>query len=100
MEERLGFKLVSFGDEQFFQRDNQYFHHICLEDGVTLKFELIQQIHRKFRIRDAQAVQKVSKQSLLLQNFLYIYIISTAKGILQMALPIWDTWLAEDPVNH
>lgn len=62
MEESQGIKLVSFGDEHSSQQQNQYFHNICLKDGITMKFELVKELHRKFRIRDAQVTHEVSKQ--------------------------------------
>ena len=59
--EEHGLKLVSFGEEHLSQQENQHLHQICLENGVTVKFELVKQIHRKFRIRNAQTTYKVSK---------------------------------------
>lgn len=60
--ENQGIKLVSFGDEHSSQEQNKYFHSLALEDGITVKFELVKQIHRKFRIRNEQATHEVSKQ--------------------------------------
>lgn len=59
MEQNQGIKLVSSGDEHSSQQENKHFHHLCLEGGITVKFELVKQIHRKFRIRNHQAIHEV-----------------------------------------
>lgn len=68
MEQLYGIKLhvVAFGDEYSTQQENQHFHSLCLEDSVTLSFELLKQVQQKFRIRDAQVTHKVSNDKLLI----------------------------------
>lgn len=63
MEEQQGIKLhaVSFGDEYLTQQHSQHFHTLCLEDNITVEFQLFKQTHLKFRIRDAQVTHIVSK---------------------------------------
>lgn len=62
MERTQGIKLASFGDEHSSQQQNKFFHPLCLKDGITVKFELVKQMHRKFRIRYEQPTHEVSKQ--------------------------------------
>ena len=62
MEESQGIKLISFGDEYSSQQQNKFFHSLCLNNGITVKFGLVKQIHQKFRIRDRPATHEVSKQ--------------------------------------
>ena len=60
--ESQGIKLVSFGDEHLSQQQNQYFHSLCLKNGITVKFGLVKQIHQKFMIRVGASTHEVSKQ--------------------------------------
>ena len=60
MEQQQGIKLytIPFGDEFSNQQYNKHLHTICLEGNVTIEFQLLSQMHRKFRIRNAQDVCK------------------------------------------
>ena len=74
MEQNQGIKLVSFGDEHSSQQENKHFHCLNLDkDGITVKFELVKQIHRKFRIRSHQAMHKVSKHYIILLYYKTLY---------------------------
>ena len=73
MEQNQGIKLVSFGDEHSSQQENKHFHPLCLEGGISVKFELVKQIHQKFRIRNHQATHEVSKQYIILLYYKILY---------------------------
>lgn len=60
--ESQGIKLVSFGDEHSSQQQNKFFHSLCLENGIIVKFGLVKQIHQKFIIRVGPSTHEVSKQ--------------------------------------
>lgn len=70
MEDSLGVKLhvVSICEEDLCQEENQHFHTAFIEDHIAINFQLVKQVHRKFRIRDAHMAHmadEVSTQLLL-----------------------------------
>lgn len=66
MEEQQGIKtvIVPIGDEHQTLQESQYFHSAFIDNHmyVTIKFQLLEQQHGQFRIRDAQIADKVSTQ--------------------------------------
>lgn len=59
-QQEIRLQLVSFGDEYSSQQQHQHFHTLCLEEGIKVKFELLKQVQRRFRIREEQETFQVT----------------------------------------
>lgn len=42
------------------QESNRYFHSAFIKDQVTVRFQLVNQVQRNFRLKDPQMAEKVS----------------------------------------
>ena len=61
MEEQPGTKLVAFGVEYMgLQTSTRYFHTGFIEDQVTIRFQLVNQLQGNFRIKETNMAEKVS----------------------------------------
>ena len=61
MEEQPGTKLVAFCVEHMgLQTITRYFHTGFIEDQVTIRFQLMNQLQRNFRIKETSMAEKVS----------------------------------------
>lgn len=67
MQQQQQIKLVPIGDEYLCQCENQYFHtaFVGTHMHLTIKFQLLKQVHRKFRITHAQIADKVPLHHIL-----------------------------------
>ena len=66
MEEQQGIKIIPMGDEYLSQCESQHFHTAFLDAHLKIKFELVNQVERKFIIRDAQVADKVRHYILII----------------------------------
>lgn len=62
MEEQPGTKLVAFGVEYRGLQTStpRYFHTGFIEDQVTIRFQLVNQLQGNFRIKETNMAEKVS----------------------------------------
>lgn len=69
MEEQPGTKLVPFCVERMgLQTSTRYFHTGFIPDQVTIRFQLVNQLQRNFRIKDSSMAEKVSAMYIAVFN--------------------------------
>ena len=70
MEEQPGTKLAAFCIEHMgLQTSTRHFHTGFIQDQATIRFQLVNQLRRNFRIKETSMAEKVSAMYIAVFNF-------------------------------